>query len=178
MGARRSADMGPSVTLPDGRVCQRREELHPRRYVSIFGEFHLSRVAYGSREGQKIDHFAAPWTIGCSWPWIMFSYLFSGLGKSELLCGGGVQSRGADNPADVGIARSTKNGSCPIFPPMLLPACVATLCCCWENTVNVPVSPPVFPGPAAWRAILSGWAAWLQSPAARAATGMKRCPSP
>jgi hypothetical protein len=47
--------MGPSVTLPDGRVCQRLEELHPRRYVSIFGEFHLSRVAYGSREGQKID---------------------------------------------------------------------------------------------------------------------------
>jgi len=28
---------------------------HQRRYVSIFGEFVLSRVAYGSREGQKIE---------------------------------------------------------------------------------------------------------------------------
>jgi len=31
------------------------EELHPRRYVSIFGEFELERTVYGSREGQKID---------------------------------------------------------------------------------------------------------------------------
>jgi hypothetical protein len=50
-----SGDLGESVTLPDGSVCQRLAELHARRYVSIFGEFLLARTAYGSREGQKID---------------------------------------------------------------------------------------------------------------------------
>jgi hypothetical protein len=50
-----NGDMGEAITLPDGRSCQRLEELHERRYVSIFGEFKLQRTAYGSREGQKIE---------------------------------------------------------------------------------------------------------------------------
>jgi hypothetical protein len=50
-----NGDMGESVELPEGRCCQRLEEEHRRRYVSIFGEFVLSRVAYGSREGQEIE---------------------------------------------------------------------------------------------------------------------------
>ena len=50
-----SGDMGETVTLPDGRVVQRLPELHPCRYVAIFGAFELSRTVYGSREGQKID---------------------------------------------------------------------------------------------------------------------------
>jgi len=41
--------------LPDGRVCQRLEQPHSRRYVSIFGLFQLQRTVYGSREGQTID---------------------------------------------------------------------------------------------------------------------------
>lgn len=48
-------DMGETVTLPTGEECQRLEELHPRRYVSIFGEFRLQRVVYGSRAKQKIE---------------------------------------------------------------------------------------------------------------------------
>jgi len=48
-------DMGETVTLPSGEQCQRLEELHERRYVSIFGEFRVSRVVYGSREKQKIE---------------------------------------------------------------------------------------------------------------------------
>jgi hypothetical protein len=48
-------DMGETVALPSGEVCQRLEELHERRYVSIFGEFQLWRVVYGSREKQKIE---------------------------------------------------------------------------------------------------------------------------
>jgi hypothetical protein len=48
-------DMGASVTLPTGEACQRLEELHSRRYVSIFGEFQVQRVVYGSREKQKIE---------------------------------------------------------------------------------------------------------------------------
>ena len=50
-----SGDQGDTVTLPDGQLCQRLPELHPRRYVSIFGLFLLQRTVYGSREGQKID---------------------------------------------------------------------------------------------------------------------------
>ena len=47
-------DMGETVTLPTGEVCQRLEKLHARRYVSLFGEFRLSRAVYGSREKQQI----------------------------------------------------------------------------------------------------------------------------
>jgi hypothetical protein len=50
-----SGDLGETVTLPEGQSCQRLEELHERRYVSIFGEFKLQRTVYGSREGQKIE---------------------------------------------------------------------------------------------------------------------------
>jgi len=50
-----SGDMGEAITLPGGQSCQRLEELHERRYVSIFGEFALQRTVYGSREGQKIE---------------------------------------------------------------------------------------------------------------------------
>src|SRR5919108_1907754 len=48
-------DMGETVTLPTGQECQRLEGRHERRYVSIFGEFRLRRVVYGSREKQKIE---------------------------------------------------------------------------------------------------------------------------
>jgi hypothetical protein len=48
-------DMGESVTLPTGEECQRLNKRHKRRYVSIFGEFRLRRVVYGSREKQKIE---------------------------------------------------------------------------------------------------------------------------
>jgi hypothetical protein len=50
-----TGDMGAMVTLPSGETCQRLEGLHERRYVSIFGEFRLQRVVYGSREKQKIE---------------------------------------------------------------------------------------------------------------------------
>jgi hypothetical protein len=48
-------DMGEEVTLPDGRKCQRLEQVHHRRYVSIFGEFKLNRIVYGSREKQAFE---------------------------------------------------------------------------------------------------------------------------
>jgi hypothetical protein len=47
-------DMGETVGSDDGQQWHRLDELHPRRYVSIFGTFQLLRVVYGSREGQKI----------------------------------------------------------------------------------------------------------------------------
>lgn len=50
-----NGDMGDSVELLDGRRCERLEHEHQRCYRSIFGDYLLSRVVYGSREGQKIE---------------------------------------------------------------------------------------------------------------------------
>jgi hypothetical protein len=50
-----SGDLGQTIALPDGRMCQRLEQRHSRRYVSVFGLFQLQRTVYGSREGQKIE---------------------------------------------------------------------------------------------------------------------------
>ena len=47
-------DVGPEVTLPDGSTAQRLPEAHARAYRSVFGDFTLARVCYGSREGQAI----------------------------------------------------------------------------------------------------------------------------
>jgi hypothetical protein len=50
-----TGDLGETLTLPDGQQLQRLEDLHSRRYVSIFGAFRLERTAYGSREGQALQ---------------------------------------------------------------------------------------------------------------------------
>lgn len=42
-------DLGPQAETPDGRVVRRLPEAHDRRYVSIFGEMTIARVAHGSR---------------------------------------------------------------------------------------------------------------------------------
>ena len=68
-----TGDLGPSVTLPDGRVVNRFETLHTRPYLSIFGPFTLERAVYGSREGQKIDFI--PLDARLSLPESKFSYL-------------------------------------------------------------------------------------------------------
>jgi hypothetical protein len=47
-------DQGPTLPGDDGTTWQRLDQRHPRRYVSLFGPFRLERVAYGSREGQKL----------------------------------------------------------------------------------------------------------------------------
>ena len=50
-----TGNLGATLSLPDGHTAQRLERQHSRRYVSIFGEFRLQRVVYGSREKQKIE---------------------------------------------------------------------------------------------------------------------------
>src|SRR5262245_28661408 len=45
-------DQGPEVPTTDGQAVCRLPERHDRRYVSIFGELTITRVVYGSREGQ------------------------------------------------------------------------------------------------------------------------------
>jgi hypothetical protein len=50
-----TGDLGEKIALPNGRDAHRLEKLHSRRYVSIFGEFALSRTVYGTREGQALE---------------------------------------------------------------------------------------------------------------------------
>jgi hypothetical protein len=68
-----TGDLGATVTLPDGRVAQRLEEPHPRRYVSIFGPFTLERTVYGSRAGQALEF--VPLDNRLQLPQSVFSYV-------------------------------------------------------------------------------------------------------
>jgi hypothetical protein len=68
-----TGDLGPTVTLPDGREVHRLEQRHTRRYVSIFGPFTLERTVYGSREGQVLEF--VPLDQRLQLPESVFSYV-------------------------------------------------------------------------------------------------------
>ena len=57
-------DQGPEVEADDGHIVRRLPEPHDRRYVSIFGELTITRVVYGTREGQKIEHVPLDQRLG------------------------------------------------------------------------------------------------------------------
>ena len=66
-------DFGESFTLPNGDRVNRFPDPHERRYVTVFGEFLLSRTVYGMREGQAIEF--VPFDQRLSLPESEFSYL-------------------------------------------------------------------------------------------------------
>jgi hypothetical protein len=66
-------DCGETLTLADGRGVQRWPELHSRPYQSVFGDFAVPRVVYGTREGQRIE--AAPLDARLGLPQDRCSYL-------------------------------------------------------------------------------------------------------
>ena len=66
-------DCGETLKLADGRVVRRLLEPHGRPYQSIFGEFTLERVVYGTWEGQRIE--AAPLDARLGLPAERCSYL-------------------------------------------------------------------------------------------------------
>lgn len=72
--AQGTGDVGPSFTMPEGRVLQRLENSHARCYRSIFGEFLLERTVYGTRESQKIE--VAPLDARLQLPESDYSYVF------------------------------------------------------------------------------------------------------
>src|SRR4029079_16796703 len=59
VAAQGDGDRGPEVEMPEGRTVRRLPERHDRRYLSIFGELTIERVAYGTREGPKIEYVPA-----------------------------------------------------------------------------------------------------------------------
>jgi hypothetical protein len=68
-----TGDQGPTLTFADGHEVTRLDELHPRRYVSIFGAFRLQRTVYGSREGQALEF--VPLDNRLQLPASVFSYV-------------------------------------------------------------------------------------------------------
>ena len=66
-------DEGEVVKLTDGREIKRFPSLHPRPYLTAFGEYSLPRYVYGSRAGQKIDY--VPFDARLQLPERKFSYL-------------------------------------------------------------------------------------------------------
>lgn len=48
-------DGGETLTLADGRVVKRLPDPPSRPYPSIFGDFAVPQVVYGTREGQRIE---------------------------------------------------------------------------------------------------------------------------
>lgn len=67
-----TGDQGETYTTEDGRTLRRLDELRPRPYVSIFGEFELQRVVYAEREGKKIEY--VPLDVRLALPESKFSY--------------------------------------------------------------------------------------------------------
>ncbi len=73
LGRQGTGDLGETLAMPDGHEVQRLEESHQRGYQSIFGEFQLQRVVYGTREGQKIEW--VPLDVRLQLPESEFSYV-------------------------------------------------------------------------------------------------------
>lgn len=67
-----TGDLGPTLEH-EGRTLRRLEELHDRRYVSVFGELTIGRTVYGTRETQK--HEVVPLDALLSLPERDTSYL-------------------------------------------------------------------------------------------------------
>jgi hypothetical protein len=76
-------DVGETLSVPErSRPLRRLPDKHERRYVSIFGELHLNRWVYGSREGQRIEHVPLDARLGL--PAGDFSYVLEDW--SQRLC--------------------------------------------------------------------------------------------
>ena len=72
-------DLGPESETPEGCTVRRLPQRHDRRYVSIFGELVISRVVYGTREGQKIERVPLDERLGL--PEGDFSYVLEDWGQ-------------------------------------------------------------------------------------------------
>ena len=68
-------DCGPTLEH-DGRVLRRLDQLHTKRYVSVFGAFDIDRYVYGTRETQK--HELIPLDTLLALPESEFSYVLQG----------------------------------------------------------------------------------------------------
>jgi hypothetical protein len=82
VAAHGDGDLGPEVEVAERQAARRLPERHVRRYVSVFGELILTRVVYGSREGQRIERVPLDERLGL--PQGEFSYVLEDW--SQRLC--------------------------------------------------------------------------------------------
>ncbi len=85
VAAHGDGDLGPQAETPEGRTVRRLPERHDRRYMSIFGELTIDRVAYGTREGQRIERVPLDERLGL--PEGDFSYVLEDWGQRLCLKG-------------------------------------------------------------------------------------------
>jgi hypothetical protein len=78
-------DLGPEAETAGGQTVRRLPERHDRRYVSIFGELTITRAAYGTREGQRIERVPLDERLGL--PEGDFSYVLEDWGQRLCLKG-------------------------------------------------------------------------------------------
>jgi hypothetical protein len=83
-------DLGEQVPAQDGHTLRRLAEPHDRRYVSIFGELDITRVVYGTREGQAIER--APLDERLGLPAGDFSYVLEDWAQRFCLKGSFAQA--------------------------------------------------------------------------------------
>jgi hypothetical protein len=83
VAAHGDGDLGPEAETPEGRTVRRLPEHHGRRYLSVFGELTITRVTYGTREGQRIERVPLDERlglpegdfsyVGVQWPMLAFT---------------------------------------------------------------------------------------------------------
>jgi hypothetical protein len=156
VAAQGDGDIGPQAETPEGRTVRRLPQHHDRRYVSIFGELIIGRVAYGTREGQKIERVPLDERLGL--PEGDFSYVledwgqrlglkgsFAEAGQSlEMLLGlrVGVRALEQMNRVVAGHARSFQGSLDPPPPEEAGPLMVVT-----ADGKGVPMRRPEEDGP-------------------------------
>jgi hypothetical protein len=91
VAAHGDGDVGASTTAPDGQTCRKLPQPHPRTYRSIFGPLVISRVVYGSREGQKITWVPLDARLGL--PEGEFSYVLEDWAQRFCLRGAFAEAR-------------------------------------------------------------------------------------
>jgi hypothetical protein len=79
VAAHGDGDLGPEAETPEGRTVRRLPEHHGRRYLSVFGELTITRVTYGTREGQRIERVPLDERLGL--PEGDFSYVLEDWGQ-------------------------------------------------------------------------------------------------
>lgn len=78
-----TGDIGETCQLEEGPTWRRLPDTHTRSYMSIFGEFEITRHVYGTREGQKIEF--VPLDARFALPPGKFSYLLQDWDQSLVM---------------------------------------------------------------------------------------------
>jgi hypothetical protein len=85
-----NGNVGPSLEY-EGQTLQRLEDLHNRRYVSVFGVLSIDRCAYGTRETQRLQVIPLDARLGL--PKDEYSYLLQEWDQSHCVQNAYEQSR-------------------------------------------------------------------------------------